>query len=166
MRLTRRPPAAILVLAALTVIAGIALTVIGSDGSSPEEAPDTNAAAPPASSTATPPEADPLEELETTVEIESWEELADCESGEWGADGDPKPDSAQWDYGLSEDDDAPFQGGLHFAAGTWEAFRDPDMPAHAGRATPVEEIEVAERVLDEQGWDAWPVCSEKLDLDA
>jgi resuscitation-promoting factor RpfA len=150
------------VLVALTAIVGLALTTLGSDRSSPDEAADTNGAAPPAST----PAPDPLEELDTTVEVEAWEQLADCESGEWTADGDPEPDSAQWDYGLDAEDGAPFQGGLHFAAETWEAFRDPDMPDHAGRATPVEEIEVAERVLDEQGWDAWPVCSEKLGLDA
>lgn len=145
---------------------GITLMTVHSDPSSPAEGPGTNVAAPPVSSTSTPPASDPLEELDTLIDVEDWEQLADCESGEWAADGDPEPDSARWDYGLSDDDGAPFQGGLHFAATTWEAFRDPDMPAHAGRATPVEEIQVAERVLEEQGWDAWPVCSEKLGLDA
>lgn len=108
--------------------------------------------------------AEPLEGLETTVDIEDWERVADCESGRW-EDGDPEPDSARWDYGLESDGDDHFQGGLNFHPDTWEAFRDPDMPAHAGRATRREEIEVAEEVLDEQGWDAWPVCSEMMGLD-
>jgi len=156
------------VLAGLSALVGITLTAVLADPSSVDDGSGTDIAAPPVSSTSADPseEPDPLEELDTTVEIEAWERLADCKSGEWAADGDPEPDSAQWDYGLEAADSAPFQGGLHFAAETWEAFRDPDMPAHAGRASPVEEIEVAERVLEEQGWDAWPVCSEKLGLDA
>ena len=111
------------------------------------------------------PEADPVDELDTTVDIEDWERLADCESGDWDSDADPEPDSARWDYGLDFDHGDRFQGGLNFHPDTWESFRDPDMPAHAGHADQVEEIEVAERVLDEQGWDAWPVCSEMLDLE-
>ena len=112
-----------------------------------------------------PPELDPeLDELDTTVDVEDWERLADCESGEWDRNGEPKPDSARWDYGLDFDHGDHFQGGLNFHPTTWDAYRDPDMPAHAGRATQVEEIVIAERVLDDQGWDAWPVCSEKMDL--
>lgn len=91
----------------------------------------------------------------------TWSRIADCESGEWDATATPVPGSAEWSYG-----DGPgtkhFQGGLHFAPGTWEAFREPSMPAHAGRATPVSQMLVAEQVLDEQGWQAWPVCSEKI----
>ncbi len=123
---------------------------------------------PPQPAAAPPPEDDaptnPLEELDTTVAIEDWERLADCESGDWDGDGVPEPDSARWDYGLEFDHGDIFEGGLNFHPDTWESYRDPDMPAHAGRADQVEEIEVAERVLDEQGWDAWPVCSEVVDL--
>lgn len=108
---------------------------------------------------------DPLEELDTTVDVEDWERLADCESGDWDADGEPEPGSAAWDYGTDDDHGDHFQGGLNFHPDTWDAFRGSDMPAHAGRADPVEEIEVAERVLDEQGWEAWPVCSDVMDLD-
>ena len=112
-----------------------------------------------------PEEPDPLEELDTTVDIEDWERLADCESGDWDAQGEPQEDTARWDYGLTFDHGDTFQGGLNFHPDTWDSFRDEAMPVHAGRATPPEEIEVAERVLEEQGWDAWPVCSEKMDLD-
>lgn len=109
-------------------------------------------------------EPDPLDELETTVDVEDWERLADCESGDWSAPGEPEPDSARWNYGLAFDHGDTFEGGLNFHPDTWESFRDDDMPAHAGRASPPEEIEVAERVLEEQGWDAWPVCSEVVDV--
>jgi hypothetical protein len=115
--------------------------------------------------TSDPSAPDPVDELDITVDVEDWERLADCESGDWDADADPEPDSARWDYGLDFDHGDHFQGGLNFHPDTWESFRDVDMPAHAGHASRVEEIEVAERVLDEQGWDAWPVCSEMLELD-
>jgi hypothetical protein len=124
-----------------------------------EDEPDP----PGTASTGTAP--DPVDELETVVDVEEWERLADCESGDWVAGGQPEPESARWDYGLAFDHGDSFQGGLNFHPDTWDAFRDADMPAHAGRAHPVEEIEVAERVLEEQGWDAWPVCSEIVGLE-
>ncbi len=99
------------------------------------------------------------------ADLEDWQRLADCESGDWDADGDPEPDSRRWDYGLDFDHGDHFQGGLNFHPDTWDAFRDPDMPDHAGHADKETELEVGERVLEEQGWSAWPVCSEMLDLD-
>lgn len=91
-----------------------------------------------------------------------WLRLADCESGEWNAEATPVPGTARWTYGATKD--TRFEGGLHFEPSTWDAHRDPVMPDHAGDATPVAQMVVAERVLDEQGWRAWPVCSEKLGL--
>jgi hypothetical protein len=101
---------------------------------------------------------------EWEVDVEAWERLADCESGDWSAEGVPKEDTARWDYGLTFDHGDHFQGGLNFHPDTWEFYRDPDMPAHAGQAAPWQEIEVAERVLEDQGWNAWPVCSRMMDL--
>lgn len=89
-----------------------------------------------------------------------WLQLADCESGEWDAEAIPKPGSARWGYGTERS--TRFEGGLHFAPQTWDAYRGPSMPAHAGEASPVAQIVVAERVLDDQGWQAWPVCSRKV----
>ena len=107
----------------------------------------------------------PSPEHEGAADLEDWQRLADCESGDWDAEGDPKPGSRRWDYGLEFDHGDHFQGGLNFHPDTWDAFRDPEMPDHAGRAAKETELEVAERVLEEQGWDAWPVCSAKLGLD-
>lgn len=89
-----------------------------------------------------------------------WLTIADCESGEWDAQANPEAGSARWAYGTQQS--TRFEGGLHFASRTWDAFRDPSMPDHAGEAVPVAQIVVAERVLDDQGWQAWPVCSEKI----
>ena len=94
--------------------------------------------------------------------VTTWLRLADCESGEWDADATPIPGSAEWDYGA--DADTMFEGGLHFEPSTWDEFRDPSMAAHAGDAVPLAQLVVAERVLDAQGWQAWPVCSRKLGL--
>lgn len=95
-----------------------------------------------------------------------WDALADCESGDWDADGNPIPGTARWDYGLefAHEGFEQFQGGLNFHPGTWDAFRDPGMPGHAGHASRAQEIVVGERVLDAQGWQAWPVCSEMIGL--
>ena len=93
-----------------------------------------------------------------------WDDLADCESGDWDANGDPITGSARWDYGLTFSHGDIFQGGPNFHPGTWDAFRDADMADHAGLATRDEQVVVAERVLAEQGWGAWPVCSRMLGL--
>lgn len=112
-----------------------------------------------------PAEPDDAETTDDGVPLEVWQRLADCESGDWSRHGEPKPDTARWDYGLEFDHGDHFEGGLNFHPETWDDFRDPDMPEHAGAASRATEIEVAERVLEEQGWDAWPVCSEVVGVD-
>lgn len=92
-----------------------------------------------------------------------WDRLADCESGDW-VDGWPQPGTARWDYGLTFSHGDSFEGGLNFHPGTWDAFKDPGMPDHAGNATRAQQIMVGERVRAAQGWDAWPVCSGMLGL--
>ena len=95
-----------------------------------------------------------------------WDRLADCEAGDWDADGQPIPGTARWDYGIdfAHEGFEQFQGGLNFHPATWDEFRDPDMPGHAEHASREQEIVVGERVLEAQGWGAWPVCSEMLGL--
>lgn len=88
-----------------------------------------------------------------------WDDLADCESGEWGRGGQPIVGTATWTSTAGY-----FEGGLQFAPPTWDGFRDDHMPAHAHEASREVQIEVAERVLDKQGWGAWPVCSRKVGL--
>lgn len=88
-----------------------------------------------------------------------WQQLADCESGEWTADGHVAG-SARWDsraHGL-------FEGGLQFHPDTWDGFRDDDMPGHAADASAAQQVEVGVRVQQAQGWRAWPVCSRRVGL--
>jgi hypothetical protein len=40
----------------------------------------------------------------------------------------------------------------------------PGYPEVAWQATRVQQIQVGRRVLAEQGWQAWPVCSRRLGL--
>jgi hypothetical protein len=75
-----------------------------------------------------------------------WDDLARCESGE------------QWDY----NGPSGYDGGLQFAPSTWRAMDPPT--AYAWQATREQQITVAERLLDVQGWGAWPGCSSKLGL--
>lgn len=92
-----------------------------------------------------------------------WDRLADCESGDWH-NGQPLPGTARWDYGLTFSHGDIFEGGVNFHPRTWDSYKDPGMPDHAGRASRADQITVAERVLNDQGWRAWPVCSRKLGL--
>ncbi len=74
-----------------------------------------------------------------------WDKLAQCESsGNWGIN-----------------TGNGFSGGLQFTPGTWRAFGGEGVAHQASRA---EQIVVAERVLAQQGWNAWPACSRKLGL--
>lgn len=119
-----------------------------------ETAPEPTEAQSAAESVEPAPEPEPAQPARTV-----WDDLADCEAGEWTADGGFVEGSANWSAtaGL-------FEGGLQFHPGTWDGFRDADMPAAAYDATRAQQIQVAERVLDAQGWKAWPVCSRKLGL--
>ncbi len=88
-----------------------------------------------------------------------WDRLADCESGEWTGDGGFVDGSANWAATAGT-----FEGGLQFHPNTWDGFKDPGMPDAAYQASRAQQIAVAERVLDAQGWGAWPVCSRKIGL--
>ena len=77
-----------------------------------------------------------------------WDALSLCEAG------------ARWAY----NGPSGFDGGLQFHPATWSAYRLPALPEFAWQATRRQQIAVARRVLAEQGWQAWPVCSRKLGL--
>ena len=78
----------------------------------------------------------------------TWDRLAQCESsGNWAID-----------------TGNGYQGGLQFSPRTWTAFGGGEFAARANNATREEQIVVAERVLAEQGWGAWPSCSSKIGL--
>ncbi|MET0189888.1 LysM repeat protein [Pseudonocardia sediminis] len=76
----------------------------------------------------------------------TWDKLAHCEStGNWAAN-----------------TGNGFSGGLQFTKSTWKAFGGAKYAPVAHQATRAEQIAVAENVLAEQGWNAWPSCSKKV----
>jgi hypothetical protein len=75
----------------------------------------------------------------------AWDKLAECESG------------SRWDINTGNG----YHGGLQFSPRTWSAFGGKDFAPVAYQASREEQIVVAERVLAEQGWNAWPTCSRK-----
>lgn len=98
------------------------------------------------------PEPEPKPEPEPAPAMSvNWDVLAECEShGEW----DYGPHSG-WGSGM-------FEGGLQFHSDTWDAYKPSGYPKAAYQASRTQQINVAEKVLDEQGLKAWPACTKAL----
>ncbi|MCK8673530.1 transglycosylase family protein [Rhodococcus sp. HM1] len=77
-----------------------------------------------------------------------WDRLAQCESG------------GNWGINTGNG----YQGGLQFSPSTWNAYGGTQYAPTAHQATRDQQIAVAERVLEGQGWGAWPSCSSSLGL--
>ena len=73
-----------------------------------------------------------------------WAPILQCESG------------GNWSISRGH-----YEGGLQFDPGTWDAYGGERYAEHAYDASPWQQIEIAERVLDDQGWRAWPTCSRR-----
>ncbi|MUN55001.1 LysM peptidoglycan-binding domain-containing protein [Kocuria koreensis] len=71
-----------------------------------------------------------------------WDAVAQCESG------------GDWSTSTGNG----FSGGLQFTPSTWSSFGGQGDPQNASKE---QQIQVAERVLAEQGPGAWPVCSQQ-----
>ncbi|NJQ04221.1 transglycosylase family protein [Streptomyces lonarensis] len=80
----------------------------------------------------------------------TWDKVAECESSE--------------DWAINSGNG--HFGGLQFRQSTWEQFGGTAYAARADLATREEQIAVAEKVLDGQGPQAWPTCSERAGLAA
>jgi LysM repeat protein len=74
-----------------------------------------------------------------------WDRIAKCESG------------GNWQINTGNG----YYGGLQFSAGTWRAYGGTAYAATADRASRTEQIAIATKVQQGQGWGAWPVCSAK-----
>jgi hypothetical protein len=74
-----------------------------------------------------------------------WDRLARCESG------------GNWGINTGNG----YSGGLQFTPSTWRAAGGSGSAHNASRA---EQIRVAKRVQQQQGWGAWPACSRRLGL--
>jgi hypothetical protein len=75
-----------------------------------------------------------------------WDRLAQCES------------SGNWHANTGNG----YYGGLQFSHRTWTAFGGKNYAGTANKATRLQQITIAEKVLRVQGWKAWPTCSRKV----
>ncbi|WP_326574443.1 transglycosylase family protein [Streptomyces sp. NBC_00481] len=82
------------------------------------------------------------------ADVETWDKVAACES------------TSDWNINTGNG----YYGGLQFSQSTWEAFGGTAYAARADLATKEQQIAIAEKVLDGQGPDAWPVCSARAGL--
>lgn len=77
-----------------------------------------------------------------------WDELRRCEAPDWAG-------------GWSANTGNGFYGGLQFTLRSWRWVGGSGYPHQHPRET---QIAMGERLLDLQGWGAWPACSRKLGL--
>lgn len=75
-----------------------------------------------------------------------WVRLAECES------------DRRWHL------DSRYDGGLQFHPATWRAFGGERYAPYAHQASRAEQVAIARRVQDAQGWGAWPACARELGL--
>ena len=78
----------------------------------------------------------------------TWDRVAACESGH------------HWHINTGNG----FYGGLQFSASTWRSYHGGKYASRADKASRLEQIEVARRVLASQGPGAWPVCGPRAGL--
>ena len=73
-----------------------------------------------------------------------WDRVAQCESG------------GNWHINTGNG----YYGGLQFSASTWTSFDGPHYATRADLASREQQIDIANKVLAAEGWNAWPVCSQ------
>jgi len=82
----------------------------------------------------------------SAAEDSTWDTLAQCES------------SGDWSINTGNG----YYGGLQFYQPTWEGFGGTQYAPRADLASRSQQIAIAEKVLDTQGWGAWPACTAEL----
>ena len=94
------------------------------------------------------PESAPEPESPPVSNGDVWDRLAECEAG------------GNWAANTGNG----YYGGLQFHSQTWAAHGGHSYAQQAHQATREQQIAVAERVRQSQGWGAWPHCSSALGL--
>lgn len=123
----------------------------------PEPAPAEQPASEPAAQPASEPEPEQPEPTTNQavddgsfprddVSDDRWDRLAECES------------TSRWNVNTGNG----YYGGLQFSPSTWRAFGGHEFASNAHLATREQQILIAERTLAEQGWGAWPACTERF----
>ena len=78
--------------------------------------------------------------------MRTWQRLANCESG------------GRWHINTHNG----YYGGLQISSGTWRAYGGKRFARDAHAATRTEQVTVANRIKNRQGWGAWPSCSRRI----
>lgn len=81
-----------------------------------------------------------------TVQDAKWDQLAQCES------------ARNWNANTGNG----YRGGLQFTDATWRRYGGTQYAPSANQASREEQIAVAKKVQQAQGWQAWPSCSHRL----
>jgi len=92
-----------------------------------------------------PPNSSPDCAFTYRVPLETWERVASCESNN------------RWHISTGNG----YHGGLQFSVSSWQWVGGTGYPHEHSKWV---QIHFAERLLDRQGWVAWPACSRKLGL--
>lgn len=82
----------------------------------------------------------------SAISMRTWKRLAKCESGN------------RWHI----DTGNGYYGGLQISGGTWSAFGGKKYATFPHRAKVREQVRVAKRIKNGQGWGAWPSCSRRI----
>lgn len=77
-----------------------------------------------------------------------WDQLAQCESG------------GNWAINTGNG----YHGGLQFSASTWLAYGGGQYAPTADQASREQQIAIASKVQQGQGWGAWPACTARMGL--
>ena len=77
-----------------------------------------------------------------------WDRVAECES------------NGNWSINTGNG----YYGGLQFWHPTWKSFGGQEFAPYAHQASKIQQITIAQRVLQSQGPGAWPVCSVRAGL--
>lgn len=80
--------------------------------------------------------------------VETWERLAQCESG------------GDWYINTGNG----YYGGVQFSHGTWQAYGGGQFANNAHLTGKFNQMTIAQRTLDGQGWGAWPHCSREIGM--
>jgi hypothetical protein len=88
----------------------------------------------------------PVVAMDTSAQaapIRKWDRIAHCESG------------GRWHIATGNG----YFGGLQISKSTWDGYGGRKFARYPHGATKREQIRVAERIQNGQGWGAWPSCS-------
>lgn len=80
--------------------------------------------------------------------VETWERLAQCESG------------GRWHINTGNG----YYGGIQFSASTWDAYGGEQFSNNAHQTGKYNQMTVGQRTLEGQGWGAWPHCSREIGM--